>query len=153
MMRARALAACLLEHSAGPRGPRRWCRLLGAADRLPPEVCDRQPGHFDRRPLPIGLHAGVRPPAALAGLRYTQGRARFSRGMAAEPERRPVASPLATQVMYEGYPASVRKWIARHGGLSERLILLKGRELAAVMPACEVGPASRTHPTTRPIRS
>jgi hypothetical protein len=51
--------------------------------------------------------------------------------------------------MYDAYPANVRKWIARHGGLSERLILLKGRELAAVVPACDAGPAIRTHPTTR----
>jgi hypothetical protein len=29
-----------------------------------------------------------------------------------------VTNPLATQVMYEVYPANVRKWIARHGGLS-----------------------------------
>jgi hypothetical protein len=64
-----------------------------------------------------------------------------------------VTSPFATQVMYEAYPANVRKWIARHGGLSERLILLKGRELAAVVPACDAGPATRTHPTMRPIRS
>jgi hypothetical protein len=64
-----------------------------------------------------------------------------------------VTSPLATQVMYEAYPANVRKWIARHGGLSERLILLKGRELAAMVPACDTGPATRTHPTMRPIRS
>jgi hypothetical protein len=55
--------------------------------------------------------------------------------------------------MYEVYPANVRKWIARHGGLSERLILLKGRELAAMVPACGAGPAIRTHPTTRTIRS
>ena len=64
-----------------------------------------------------------------------------------------VTSPLATQVMYEVYPANVRKWIARHGGLSGRLILLKGRELAAMVPACDAGPAIRTHPTTRTIRS
>jgi hypothetical protein len=64
-----------------------------------------------------------------------------------------VTSPLATQVMYEVYPANVRKWIARHGGLSGRLILLKGRELAAMVPACVAGPAIRTHPTTRTIRS
>ena len=64
-----------------------------------------------------------------------------------------VTSPLATQVMYEVYPANVRKWIARHGGLSERLILLKGRELAAMVPACDAGPAIRTHPTMRTIRS
>jgi hypothetical protein len=64
-----------------------------------------------------------------------------------------VTSPLATQVMYEVYPANVRKWIASHGGLSERLILLKGRELAAMVPACDARPAIRTHPTTRTIRS
>jgi hypothetical protein len=63
-----------------------------------------------------------------------------------------VTSPLATEVMYEAYPANVRKWIARHGGLSERLILLRGRELAAVVPACDAGPGTRTRPTmpTRP---
>ena len=64
-----------------------------------------------------------------------------------------VTSPLATQVMYGVYPANVRKWIARHGGLSERLILLKGRELAAMVPACDAGPAIRPHPTMRTIRS
>jgi hypothetical protein len=64
-----------------------------------------------------------------------------------------VTSPLATQVMYEVYPANVRKWIARHGGLSERLILLRGRELAAMVPACDAGPAIRARPTTRTIGS
>jgi hypothetical protein len=63
-----------------------------------------------------------------------------------------VTSPLGTQVIYELYPANVRKWIARHGGLSRRLILLKGRELAAMVPACDAGPAIRTHPTTRTSR-
>jgi hypothetical protein len=52
--------------------------------------------------------------------------------------------------MYEVYPANVRKWIARRGGLSKRVILLKGRELAAVVPAC--GPTLRGHPTTRTVK-
>jgi len=43
-----------------------------------------------------------------------------------------VTSPLVTELMYELYPANVRKWIARHGGLSERLILLK----ASLPPWC-----------------
>jgi hypothetical protein len=43
--------------------------------------------------------------------------------------------------------------IARHGGLSERLILLKGRELAVIVPACDAGPAIRTHTAMRTIRS
>jgi hypothetical protein len=47
-----------------------------------------------------------------------------------------VTSPIMTQVMYEAYPANVRDWIAHHGGLTSRLIILKGRELAALVPAC-----------------
>jgi len=30
----------------------------------------------------------------------------------------------------------VRDWISRHGGLSSRLLLLKGRDLAAIYPRC-----------------
>jgi hypothetical protein len=45
-------------------------------------------------------------------------------------------SKVATRAMYEVYPTKVRSWIARHGGLSEELILLKGRELAAMIPTC-----------------
>jgi hypothetical protein len=60
-----------------------------------------------------------------------------------------VTSPAATQAMFEVYPANVRKWIARRGGLSKRTILLKGHELAAVVPAC--GPTLRHH-ATRTVR-
>ena len=52
-----------------------------------------------------------------------------------------VKSPGATQALYEAYPANVRKWIARRGGLSGRLILLEGRELAAMVPPCSASPA------------
>jgi hypothetical protein len=34
------------------------------------------------------------------------------------------------------YPAPVRAWIKRQGGLSSRLIYLRGRELAAMYPRC-----------------
>ena len=34
--------------------------------------------------------------------------------------------------------ANVRKWIDRRGGLSKQIILLKGRELAVIVPACVV---------------
>ena len=61
-----------------------------------------------------------------------------------------VTSPVATQAMYEVYPSNVRKWIARRGGLSERIMLLKGRELTAMVPAC--GPTVRGHPATRTVR-
>ncbi len=41
-----------------------------------------------------------------------------------------------TRLLAETYPAPVRAWIARHGGLTRRLILLRGRELAAMYPRC-----------------
>jgi hypothetical protein len=41
-----------------------------------------------------------------------------------------------TRVVASTYPAPVRAWIRRHGGLSRRLLLLQGRELAAIYRAC-----------------
>jgi hypothetical protein len=46
------------------------------------------------------------------------------------------AAPDATQVVVATYPPAVRAWIRRHGGLTSRLILLRGRELAAIYPRC-----------------
>jgi hypothetical protein len=46
------------------------------------------------------------------------------------------AEPKASRVVLETYPSSVRRWITRHGGLTSRLILLRGRELAAIYPRC-----------------
>jgi hypothetical protein len=46
------------------------------------------------------------------------------------------AEPEATKVVLEAYPAPVRQWIARRGGLTSRLILLRGRELFAMYPRC-----------------
>lgn len=46
------------------------------------------------------------------------------------------AEPEASQAVLEAYPAAVRNWISRHGGLSSRLLLLRGRELAAIYPRC-----------------
>jgi hypothetical protein len=43
--------------------------------------------------------------------------------------------------------------VGLHGGLSRRLILLKGGELSAMVPACETEPVIRTHPTASVIRS
>src|SRR3979490_449169 len=46
------------------------------------------------------------------------------------------AEPEASQVVLEAYPAAVRGWISRRGGLTSRLLLLRGRELAAIYPTC-----------------
>jgi len=34
------------------------------------------------------------------------------------------------------YPAPVRGWIARRGGLTSRLLMLRGRELKAMYASC-----------------
>ena len=46
------------------------------------------------------------------------------------------SEPEASEVVLEAYPAAVRGWIRRRGGLSSRLLLLRGRELAAIYPSC-----------------
>jgi hypothetical protein len=46
------------------------------------------------------------------------------------------AATKETQMVTDTYPAPVRAWIKRQGGLSSRLIYLRGRELAAMYPRC-----------------
>ena len=46
------------------------------------------------------------------------------------------AEPEASALVLEAYPAAVRGWIRRRGGLTSRLLLLRGRELAAIYPSC-----------------
>jgi hypothetical protein len=41
-----------------------------------------------------------------------------------------------TQAINAAYPAGVRAWIKKNGGLSQKVILLKGRELTALYPRC-----------------
>jgi hypothetical protein len=44
--------------------------------------------------------------------------------------------PEASELVLEAYPGPVRNWIVRHGGLTSRLLLLRGRELAAIYQRC-----------------
>ena len=46
------------------------------------------------------------------------------------------AEPEASDLVLQAYPAGVRNWIVRRGGLTSRLLLLRGRELAALYPSC-----------------
>jgi hypothetical protein len=46
------------------------------------------------------------------------------------------AEPEASQLVLATYPAPVRKWIQRRGGLSSRLLMLRGRELTAMFTTC-----------------
>jgi len=46
------------------------------------------------------------------------------------------AEPEASQLVLDAYPAPVRNWIIRRGGLTSRLLLLRGRELTAMYRPC-----------------
>lgn len=47
-----------------------------------------------------------------------------------------VPEPEATRVVLAAYPSDVRRWIQRRGGLSSRLLLLRGRELTTMVRGC-----------------
>jgi hypothetical protein len=46
------------------------------------------------------------------------------------------AEPEASEAVLEAYPAPVRNWIRRRGGLTSRLLLLRGRELTRIYSSC-----------------
>ena len=46
------------------------------------------------------------------------------------------AEPEASKAVHEAYPEPIRNWISRRGGLGSRMLLLRGRELAAIYPRC-----------------
>jgi hypothetical protein len=46
------------------------------------------------------------------------------------------AEPEASEAVLAAYPSPVRSWIRRRRGLTSRLLLLRGRELAAIYPSC-----------------
>src|SRR5712671_3700114 len=57
-----------------------------------------------------------------------------------------VVSASGTQDLMNTYPAPVRAWIVRHGGLSPKMMYLRGRDLAAIVAPCNgshVASASR----------
>jgi hypothetical protein len=49
---------------------------------------------------------------------------------------RTYAESEASQLVLEAYPGPVRDWIIRHGGLTSRLLLLRGRDLAGMYRSC-----------------
>jgi hypothetical protein len=46
------------------------------------------------------------------------------------------AEPEASQLVLATYPGPVREWIQRRGGLSSRLLVLRGRELTTMFRTC-----------------
>ncbi len=55
----------------------------------------------------------------------------------------PVTSTLGTRELWRVYPARVRHWIKRHGGLSRRMIYMQGRDLYSIVPSCSTQTAHR----------
>jgi hypothetical protein len=50
---------------------------------------------------------------------------------------RPVTSASGTASMLSIYPTPIRRWLASKGGLSRKLIVLRGRELTAMYRSCD----------------
>jgi len=61
----------------------------------------------------------------------------FHAGWTDRETGQPVINAEGTRLLYEMYPPAIRSWINNHGGLGARIILLKGRELAALYQRCE----------------
>ncbi len=49
---------------------------------------------------------------------------------------RAITNPEATQMLYSMYPSPVKRWIAARGGLTPRMIFLRGKELQALFKPC-----------------
>ena len=49
---------------------------------------------------------------------------------------RAITNPEATQMLYAMYPSQVRRWISQRGGLTPRMIFLRGRQLEAMYKPC-----------------
>jgi hypothetical protein len=49
---------------------------------------------------------------------------------------RAVTNPEATQMLYSMYPSAVRHWIAARGGLTPRMIFLRGKQLMSMYKPC-----------------
>lgn len=66
---------------------------------------------------------------------------------------RPVTSNNGTRALWRMYPASVRRWINRHGGLSRRMIYMQGRDLYHFVPSCSSQARSARARSTRSARN
>jgi len=61
----------------------------------------------------------------------------FHAGWIDDQTGRQPTSIEGTSLLFELYPATIRRWITDHGGLGTRMILLQGRELMTFYPPCQ----------------
>lgn len=50
---------------------------------------------------------------------------------------KPVTSQKGTQLLWDAYPAPIKRWVKRHGGLTRHMIYLRGRALLRLYPRCK----------------
>ena len=64
---------------------------------------------------------------------------------------RAITNPEATQLLYSMYPTQIRRWIAHRGGLTPRMIFLRGKELQSMYKPCYLdAQASANSPASKP---
>ncbi|MGP9813604.1 hypothetical protein ACTZWT_19015 [Rhodopseudomonas sp. NSM] len=49
---------------------------------------------------------------------------------------RAITNPEATHMLYTMYPAEIRRWIAKRGGLTRQMIFLRGKQLMSMYRPC-----------------
>ncbi len=49
---------------------------------------------------------------------------------------RAITNPEATQLLFSMYPTPIRRWIVHRGGLTPRMIFLRGKELQSMYRPC-----------------
>jgi hypothetical protein len=58
---------------------------------------------------------------------------------------RAVTNPEATQMLYSMYPSAVRHWISQRGGLTPRMIFLRGKQLMSMYRPCYLDAQASSH--------
>ncbi len=61
----------------------------------------------------------------------------FHAAWSVDERGRATREPAASQAVLETYPSPVREWIRRRGGLTSRLLVLRGRPLAGMFSRCK----------------
>lgn len=64
-----------------------------------------------------------------------------------------VPSASGTRELMNAYPAPVRAWIARRGGLTPKMMFVRGRQLAGLVAPCSGGSVTASASATRRIGS
>ena len=66
---------------------------------------------------------------------------------------RAITNPEATQLLFSMYPSQIRRWIVHRGGLTPRMLFLRGKELQSMYRPCYIdaqasgnGSAARSQP-------